>query len=247
LLRHVLFDLSLFATEAERANSQKRVLCLLEALVWCNRYWLQQHPETPLIYQSGIEYKLPAQQQAGHDDYPEVAKVRAFLKSVSAPSDVTSAFSVLAGICGGGETFREIPRIRENGGGDCDNVSSWRVAELRELGIWARPYITWRKREDGGTTYHVIVRYEDGTSEDPSLLLGMGGAEKAADRAEEERKLAERTDDFINGISQRAGVVLGSGPPQWMTRALRKDPAPQLAEMRGLRLRREFSRQRRAA
>ena len=42
--------------------------------------------------------------------------------------------------------------------------------------------------------------WPDGSSEDPSLLLGMGGAAKAKERHEEERKLAERMVDFVEGV-----------------------------------------------
>jgi hypothetical protein len=82
---------------------------------------------------------------------------------------------------------------------NCDNVASWRAAELRELGVNAKPYITWRQRPDGGYTYHVVTRYPDGTIEDPSLLLGMGGIARDADRKEEERKLGERMGDLLSG------------------------------------------------
>jgi hypothetical protein len=200
MLRHILFDVEFFADEGDRANSQKRVLCLLEALVWCNRLYLQQHPETPLIYQSGIKYKVPAQFEK--EQLPEVDKVRAFLKKKGASDEVVRAFKTLEDMCGGGEHFREIPRIIENGGGDCDNVAAWRVAELREKGIDAKPYITWRQRRDGGYTYHVTVLLPDGSSEDPSLLLGMGGENRAADRLREEQKLGERTAEFIEGLEQ---------------------------------------------
>lgn len=219
MLRHILFDLSLFADESDRKNSEKRVLFLLEALVNCNRYWLWQNPDAPLIYQSGIKYINP--QQVEPVQLPEVAKVRAWLEKKGASNDVMEAFRSLAGQVGAGECFREIPRIIENGGGDCDNVASWRVAELRELGIWAKPGIRWRERSDGGTTYHVIVLWPDGTDEDPSLLLGMGGEEKAADRAEEVRKLLERRDDFIDGLKKNV-VRLERGPIQSLAGALRR-------------------------
>jgi hypothetical protein len=155
MLRHVLFDLSLFMDESDRANSQKRVLWLLEALTRCNQLYLQQHPETPLIYQSGIEYKVP--QQFERADLPEADAVQDFLAKSNPPQSVVKAFKTLVSMCGGGEHFRDIPRIIENGGGDCDNVASWRTAELRQLGIAAKPYITWRRRMDGGMTYHVVV------------------------------------------------------------------------------------------
>jgi len=219
MLRHVLFDMSLFADEAERENSQKRVLWLLEALTCCNQLYLQQHPETPLIYHSGIKYTQPAQFEK--TNVPEVATIRDYLTSKGAPQRVLDALDALYNIVGGGEIFREIPRIIQNGGGDCDNVASWRCAELRELGINACPFITWRERSDGGMTYHVIVRWPDGSSEDPSLLLGMGGAARARDRAEEERKLAERLGNYVNALRVRgdgvANALIKSGASDQIT------------------------------
>lgn len=196
MLSHVLFDLALFVDEADRPSSQKRILWLLEALTRIDQLYLQQHPDTPLIYKSGIVYKVPAQ----FETVPEVARVREFLTAKSAPSNVTEALEALERMVGG-ERFRDIPKIIANGGGDCDNVATWRAAELRQLGIAAQPYITWRRRPDGGMTYHVIVRWPDGSSEDPSLLLGMGGEDRAPDRAAEVEKLAERTANFVKGVT----------------------------------------------
>lgn len=351
MLRHVLFDVSLFADDGTPdEESRARVLCLLEALVWLNRIYLQNHPETPLLYQSGVKYTIP--EQFEQVQLPEVADVRAFLQKKGAPASVLAAFKSMADQLGSGEHFRDIPQIIANGGGDClpvetlvqlwgqdgrvipignvreddvlvdvlargydgidrahatvmkvwprsmketitfylanktklissldhrhmkfvevegalgklvdvrardlrkgdvlgqarghagvaiegiehtaarecvdittstgtfwlpetgvvthncDNLASWRVAELRELGIPAKPYITWRKRPDGGTTYHVVVLLGDGSSEDPSLLCGMGGASRDADRQEEQRKLVERLGDYL--------VSLNGGPP----------------------------------
>ncbi len=79
---------------------------------------------------------------------------------------------------------------------NCDNLACFRVAELRCGGIEAVPYIIWR--ETGrGTTYHALLRWPDGSSEDPSLILGMGGAAREADRTEEKRKNRERYDNMI--------------------------------------------------
>lgn len=198
MLRNILFDVNLFPSEEERPSSQKRILCLLEALVWIDRIYLQEHPETPLLYQSGVRYKLPAQFEK--ESMPEVATVRDYLDRTGAAKSVVDAFKQLADSVGSGEHFRDIPRIIENGGGDCDNLASWRVAELREHGISCRPFITWRQRPDGGTTYHVQVFYDaDGSSEDPSLLLGMGSPHREVDRQEEERKLGERVADMLTG------------------------------------------------
>lgn len=210
-LQKILFDMDLFPNESERASSQKRVLILLQALTWCDQLYLREHPETPLIYQSDVKYIVPEQYEKA--SLPEVATVRDFLAKKDAPDDIQQAFKLMADQLGAGEHFREISQILKNGGGDCDNVASWRAAELRELGIMARPYITWRKRPDGGTTYHVIVLWPDGSSEDPSLLLGMGGEDRVQDRAEEERKNQERMGDFLAGVreSGRAQHVLGAG------------------------------------
>ena len=205
MLRLVLFDLSLFIDESDRANSQKRVLWMLEALVACNRIYLQNNPNTPFIYHSGIKYKVPTQFDASGT---EIAIVREFVERIgTVPDKVREALNTLEQMTAG-ERFRDISRIIANGGGDCDNVAAWRCAELNELGIAASPYITWRQRPDGGTTYHVIVRWPDGSSEDPSLLLGMGGAERADQRAEEVRKLDERSQDFVKALTA------GGPPPQ---------------------------------
>ncbi len=203
MLKYVLFDVSFFDGEADRANSQKRVLCLLEALTWINQIYLREHPEAPLIYQSGIVYKAPAQFEV----VPEVALLRAYLDKHGPDARVSAALDTVNSMIGG-ERFREVPRIIENGGGDCDNCAAWRCAELRErLGVDAKPYITWRKRADGGTTYHVIVRWPDGASEDPSLLLGMGGPERDADREHEFEKLGERTAMFVQALARTRNVA----------------------------------------
>lgn len=77
---------------------------------------------------------------------------------------------------------------------NCDNVASWRAAELRQNGIQASPYITWRRRPDGGMTYHVVVRWPDNTLEDPSLLLGMGGPSRKEDRDQQIKFNTERVE-----------------------------------------------------
>jgi hypothetical protein len=93
----------------------------------------------------------------------------------------------------GVEIFRDIPRIIENGGGDCDNLAGWRAAELAIEGVNARPYMTNRK-EGGRTIYHALTIWPDGSSEDPSRILGMPCA--AGERREECRKNWERYDNY---------------------------------------------------
>lgn len=197
MLRHVLFDLELFANEADREDSQKKVLILLEALTLLDQLYLAQNPETPLLYdlvrQGKLIYKLPAQFEK--ETSPDIEIIAQYLIATGAPASVQSALRTLSNQIGGGETFRDIPRIIENGGGDCDNLCAWRTAEIRHhLGVAAKPYITWRKRPDGGTTYHCITIWPDGSSEDSSLLSGMS-PERVDDVQEEIRKLAERREE----------------------------------------------------
>lgn len=134
MLRHVLFDMELFATEADRETSQKRILFLLQALTNINRLYLRDHPDTPLIYRSGITYKVPAQFE--QEDVPEVGTVVKFLKGAGAPSEVMAAMTALSRMCGGGEHFRDIPRIIENGGGDCFPLSQKIIVRSRSTGLY---------------------------------------------------------------------------------------------------------------
>ena len=56
--------------------------------------------------------------------------------------------------------------------GDCEDLSAWRIAELRHTG--ADPNATFVIR-DGGKPglWHIAVRRGDGRIEDPSAVLGM--------------------------------------------------------------------------
>ena len=133
MLNDVLFKVKLFERENEKDNSRRRLLWLLEALCQVNKIWLEQHPETPQLYESGVVYEIEK-----------------------------------------GEIFRDIPNIMADGHGDCDCLASWRVAELQDIGIAARPYIKWRKEGDRWI-YHAVVWLPGNQIEDPSLALGMGG------------------------------------------------------------------------
>jgi len=327
-LRFVLFDLTLFARGDDPKESRKDLGWMLEALTQRDQAYLKEHPDTPLLYQSGVVYERPAQFQGL---CPEASVLKNALGPMAADPQVADALETVQAALGG-ERFRDIGRIIENGQGDClpvetlvetageksrcaigelqagdvirsmtmrdgefttvekvwdrsikptvtlfldsgaklissldhrhmvlverehglsaverraedikvgdalatrcgfggvrvkaiepsaarecvdittstgmfwlpesdvithncDNVATWRAAELRQNGIAASPFITWRQRSDGGTTYHVLVRWPDNTLEDPSLLLGMSQPERAADRQEEIRKNNER-------------------------------------------------------
>jgi predicted transglutaminase-like cysteine proteinase len=57
------------------------------------------------------------------------------------------------------------------GFGDCEDLSAWRAAELQEQGIDAHADLYALPNRPG--KWHAIVVLPDGTTEDPSLALGM--------------------------------------------------------------------------
>jgi len=195
LLRYILLDTTLFDSADDVVATRKNLLWILESLIQRDQEYLRCRPRTPRLYESGVRYEAPKQFQGVCE---EVRVLREALGRNAKRLDVSRVLDVVQEVLGG-ERFCDIGRILERGGIDCDGLSSWRVAELRQLGnIAARPYITHRRRPNGGVTYHALVlwppfasvSYE--TSEDPSLLLGMGGENRVRDRAKEIEKNAER-------------------------------------------------------
>jgi hypothetical protein len=73
------------------------------------------------------------------------------------------------------EIWQDIKWVIETGYGDCEDLASWRCAELRvKGGINAQPFIRGRKVAKG-TIYHALVQWPDGRVEDPSIAMGMRG------------------------------------------------------------------------
>ncbi len=214
MLRYILFDTTLFDERDNVADARKNIMWVMESLVQRNQAYLKARPDTPRLYQSGVIYKLPAQMDG---ETPEVTILKQFLGRGLRDNRVLDVLDKIQAVLGG-ERFRDIGRIIENGGGDCDNVACWRAAELRQAGIRARPYMTSRIRPDGGTTYHALVLWPPipganyVTSEDPSLLLGMGGPARAAERSEEIRKNAERCDLLRGKLSTTTSSLAPADP-----------------------------------
>ena len=79
----------------------------------------------------------------------------------------------------GEEEWLDTPTLRKTGKGDCEDIACDRVAELRyHCGIPAVPCIKFKDFNVNGkviTLVHVMVLRPDGTLEDPSKVLGMGG------------------------------------------------------------------------
>lgn len=73
------------------------------------------------------------------------------------------------------EDFSAIPVVLARGWGDCDDLVSWRIAELRNSGENAKVRLKWAYDPlRGARMYHVLVRRANGQVEDPSKRLGMG-------------------------------------------------------------------------
>lgn len=70
------------------------------------------------------------------------------------------------------ETWDSIDVVRQRGYGDCEDLASWRAAELRfTQGILAKAVV--RPSRTPGVAWHCIVQLPNGTIEDPSAKLGM--------------------------------------------------------------------------
>lgn len=196
MLRFILVDTTMFAPGDNTEQTEKDICWWLEALTQRNLDYLAQRPETPRLYKSGVRYEAPKQ---FNGECEEVKVLKDALGSAAKKPHVAEKLDLVQQVFGG-ERFCDIGRILEMGAIDCDGLACWRAAELRHKGIAAKPFMTKRRRLDGGMTYHALVLWPPfgsvnyTTTEDPSLLLGMGGPNRAGDRAEEIRKNKERLD-----------------------------------------------------
>lgn len=74
------------------------------------------------------------------------------------------------------ENWRDFLSVLRHKSGDCEDLASFRVAELRVV-FNKRARCVYRRtvRDDGSTLYHILVESPSGSGhiEDPSRLLGM--------------------------------------------------------------------------
>lgn len=72
------------------------------------------------------------------------------------------------------ETGRVYLPDQDLGAANCEDLAAWRCAELQvRAGENAWPTFIWKIRPNGGYLYHIQVKREDGSIEDPSRALGM--------------------------------------------------------------------------
>ena len=96
-----------------------------------------------------------------------------FLKKFPATPSLYSSGVIYIEELPGQEDWRDVESVLKHGGGDCEDLACWRIAELRMLGVDARPRIEWKLKPDGNQLYHIQVRLPTGEVEDPSTKLGM--------------------------------------------------------------------------
>ncbi len=66
--------------------------------------------------------------------------------------------------------------VNRQGGGDCEDLATYRAAELQLAGETGARAVFHRKvLPDGRTLFHIFVQRGNGSFEDPSRLLGMPG------------------------------------------------------------------------
>lgn len=69
----------------------------------------------------------------------------------------------------GTEDWLTCAQVFARNAGDCEDLCCWRAAELRRAGDEAEVIVI----PAGAGTFHVLVEREDGSIEDPSVILGM--------------------------------------------------------------------------
>lgn len=73
------------------------------------------------------------------------------------------------------ENWQGIEDIIREGHGDCEDLSAWRIAELRNRGVRAKPHVIRANPNRDGRWHIMVAVYRRGrrTVEDPSKELGM--------------------------------------------------------------------------
>lgn len=120
------------------------IMHMLEGLIGINEIYLSSYPDTPQLYESGVVYT---------DQVPEADPFSTGMQT---------------------DRWQDIPRLLMTGAGACEDLASWRVAELRAQGdLGADVTVLTQPDGQGNVLYHIRVIKGDGTLEDPSAVLGM--------------------------------------------------------------------------
>lgn len=148
----ILFKLGSFRGDKDRDLANKALSALLSVLIYVNQNFLRAHPETPLLYKSGVRYK---REQMGVTGCPGIT-----------PEQWGDIPTVLRD---GGADCEDLA---------CWRVAELR----ERFGIQATAFFYYRRVAPNKTLYHIQVEHPDGTIEDPSAELGMNSRAPEFDR-----------------------------------------------------------------
>ena len=148
-MNRIILRAKLFGLQTNRSYSERFLHHILEAITRAGVDYLHFNPDTPLLYKAGVKYQRESTRLRGVNDSPSV------------------------------EDWKDIPTTLADKKGDCEDLGTWRAAELRKrFNIFAHAFLIWTVYR-GQTVFHVTARYRkaDGSMviEDPSKVLGMGG------------------------------------------------------------------------
>lgn len=205
------FGLS-FDDAANREDSEDALVRLLGLTSRLNMMQLRKDPTIPPLYESGVVYTEPDQLVDRSRVTPAKRKqLVALCREMGlTPEEALMMLRVANGI----EIFLDLNGLYRRGRGDCNELVPVRIAELWRNGIMASPYLTHEQKTDGsgGHSYHAVVWYpHDDSIEDPSLILGMGGPARAAERHAEIQKNADRRAAYIAAAQQ---LMAEGAPPE---------------------------------
>lgn len=194
-----------FQTEGDRAASEHILLGLLGFTSLVNLRYLDAHPETPRLYDAGIAYAKPDQITRPELREQDLRELRTLLGRMGQEPEVQDMIErILRGV----EIFLDVPALYARGKGDCNELAPVRVAELWQAGIDASPHLLAEKNPFGGWTYHAAVKWPDGSSEDPSRILGMGDPRLRL------QEIGANTERYLRYMSDGAAVCAQEGYPR---------------------------------
>jgi hypothetical protein len=210
MMRSLFLDFQLeFVTAADREMSEDVLLRMLGMLAMLNLYQLRKHSDLPSIYSkaAGIKYCPPDQMEGCWVDQSKVKDLAKYLKSIGATD---TKIAIILRLISGTEIFQDALTLHRSKKGDCDRLVATRLAELWRAGIMASPYLIQFPNGTGGITYHAVIKHIDGSSEDPSAILGMNV--KPGVREEEIRKNIERHDNLVKDATEIMLMDPGQSP-----------------------------------
>jgi hypothetical protein len=111
----------------------------------------------------------------------------------------------------GEDRWQDIPRTIFLGFGDCEDIASWRVSELRNAGEKAARHAVAHRKSPFVVLYHIEVFRADGSLEDPSCMLGMPGACKVVLGAAQAREVPHAGSVVHPGLLAQRAVQHAGG------------------------------------